>query len=78
MDYKEKAKELFDKFCYAVRTEEKEDGYFTNIIHAKRCALIVVDEILKLTPIDNRLSLTDYSYINFNYWQNVKKEIEKL
>lgn len=66
---KEKAKELFDKYCYAIRTEETDSGYFTNIIYAKNCALIAVEEIL-----NNGFDFTDES----EYWQEVKTEIEKL
>ena len=66
---KEKAKELFDKYCYAIRTEETDSGYFTNIIYAKNCALIAVEEIL-----NNGFDFTDES----EYWQEVKKELEKL
>ena len=66
---KEKAKELFDKYCYAIRTEETDSGYFTNIIYAKQCALIAVEEIL-----NNGFHFTDES----EYWQEVKKELEKL
>lgn len=66
---KEKAKELFDKYCYAIRTEERDSGYFTNIIYAKQCALIAVEQIL-----ENGFDFTDES----EYWQEVKKELEKL
>lgn len=66
---KEKAKELFNKYCYAIRTEETDSGYFTNIIYAKNCALIAVEEIL-----NNGFDFTDES----EYWQEVKTEIEKL
>ena len=66
---KDKAKELFDKYCYAIRTEETDSGYFTNIIYAKNCALIAVEEIL-----NNGFDFTDES----EYWQEVKTEIEKL
>jgi len=69
MTQQEKAKELFDKFCYAIRTEERTDGYYTNIIHAKQCALIAVDEILKIG---------DEEYYRWHYWQQVKQEINNL
>ena len=39
--------------------------------HAKQCALIAVDEILKIC-VDS-LGLTE-----LDYWQDVKEEIEKL
>ena len=77
MTPKEKAKELFNKFCYEIRTEERGDGYFTNVIQAKQCALIAVDEILELidhTPLADE----DYAVYLINRWQEVKQEIEKL
>jgi len=69
---KEKAKELFDKFCYAIRTEETDSGYFTNVIYAKNCALISVDEILNVIEDERE---------GFNwkdYYKEVKQELEKL
>ena len=68
MTAKDKAKELFDKYCHALRTEEDDDGYFTNVIHAKRCALIAVDEILWMSS----------HYVTIQFWENVKIEIQKL
>jgi hypothetical protein len=68
MTAKDKAKELFDKYCHAIRTEECDDGYFTNVVHAKRCAIIAVDEILWMSS----------HYVTIQFWENVKIEIEKL
>ena len=70
----EKAKELFQKYCYAIRTEESDSGYFTNVNYAKDCALIAVDEILN---IDNIKPYIIHKEI-INYWQEVKEEISKL
>jgi len=61
MTPKEKAKELVDKF-------KLKHKFFTNSFiktTAKQCALIAVDEILKLRTA-------------ISYWQEVKQEIEKL
>jgi hypothetical protein len=78
-----KAKELYDMYCYIIRTEETEDGYFTNIIHAKQCALVSVDEIINSYEPVNKQNGLNYSHdmlsINFiNYWKEVKEEIELL
>jgi hypothetical protein len=66
MTPKEKAQELFTKFS-------------SNTVHydaAKQCAIIAVDEIIKLL-VD--LSDGDFTYINdVIYYQEVKQEIEKL
>lgn len=65
MTPKEKAEELVNKYSLLVPIEfggmNKES--------AKQCALIAVDEILKL-PFENQSER--------NYWQQVKIEIEKL
>jgi hypothetical protein len=75
MKAKEKAKELFNKYCYAIRTEETDSGYFTNVIYAKQCAVIAVDEIIDSSP----MYYTGFEYeSNLEYWQEVKQEIEKL
>ena len=75
MTAKDKAKELFDKYCHAIRTDEDDDGYFTNIIHAKRCALLAVDEILEIDCFD----MSEKNFENhIQYFEEVKNELEKL
>ena len=90
MKAKEKAKEIFDKMCLAIATEKTEYGYYTNVIHAKQCALIAVEEILKSNSLeylftkDEIYSMESTSddrwiYDRFTeYWEEVKQEIEKL
>jgi len=73
MTPKEKAKELFNKYCFAIRTEETDSGYFTNVIYAKDCALIAVDEIL-----NDKEEIDGMRIINDPYWIKVKQEIENL
>ena len=41
---------------------------------AKNCALIVVEEVLNSIDFSTMLNGTD----DYNYWQEVKKEIENL
>jgi hypothetical protein len=67
----EKAKELHFNMCKAIATELRYDGFFTNTIHAKQCALIAVDEIIKITWVDKFLITEDY-------WEEVKQEILAL
>jgi len=67
MTPKEKAIELFDKYCLELKTEGNEFGYYTNTIQAKKCALIAVDEILEECRLEK-----DW------YWQEVKQELENL
>tara|TARA_R110000822_G_scaffold177538_1_gene317515 strand:+ start:252 stop:488 length:237 start_codon:yes stop_codon:yes gene_type:complete len=78
MTPKKKADELFNEFCYEIRTEERGDGYFTNVIQAKQCTLIAVDEILKALESDNIIYGSEYRFEENNWWQQVKKEIENL
>lgn len=73
MTAKDKAIELVENFeQYADYTE---CDVFTQRermrINAKKCALIAVDEILKITWVDSVLTVEDF-------WQEVKKEIELL
>ena len=64
MTPKEKALELYNKmYDYSLFEEE-----------AKRCALIAVDEILNNIDFTSMINGTD----DYNYWQEVKQEIEKL
>jgi hypothetical protein len=68
MTPKEKAKDLVGKYVSLT------DGWvygIKNWEHKKQCALIAVDEIINVIE-DNCLEYDD------NYWQEVKKEIEKL
>ena len=69
MKAEEKAKELlFEKYGWIIYSMDK--------YHAKKCALICVDEILKEYAV---LQIeTSFCYKQYLYWVNVKKEIEKL
>lgn len=69
MTAKEKAIELVDKM-YSVNF--KIDSHT-----AKKCALIAVDEIILVIDSGRYLQLITYIE-QLNYWNEVKKEIEKL
>ena len=71
MTAKEKAIELYNHFCLTLRFEETGDGYFTNIIQAKQCALICVDEIIQ--ELDS-----ERVFERLDFWNEVKKEIKNL
>ena len=75
MKPKDKAKELFDKYCHALRTEEDDDGYFSNVVHAKRCAIISIEQV---RFFDSRLFFASEGSLFDKYLDNVKREIEKL
>jgi hypothetical protein len=67
MSPKEKAKELKDKYMNV--------KWQIYIDDAKQCALIAVDEVIQqLTPIEKAPN----NKFAFQYWQEVKQEIEKL
>jgi len=77
MTPREKAEELFIKYRYAIRTEETQSGFFTNVIKAKQCALIAVSEFIN--QIDKWSLSEPIMFIDISdYWQEVKQEIEKL
>lgn len=76
MTSKEKADELFNKFCYAIGTDRTDSGYYTNIIYAKQCALIAVDEIINSNPHSNPFNTDIHS--TMQYWMQVKKELTNL
>jgi hypothetical protein len=68
---KEKAKELVDKMYFA----EDQDGFHSmNKYRAKQCALIAVDELKKSNPFEKDFLYNGNAY----YWNEVKREIEKL
>ena len=71
MSPKEKAKELVDKFM-AIKSMKLSDYSLIYYPFAKLCALIAVDEILKVVLIYND------TQAEVTYWQEVKQEIEKL
>jgi len=88
MDYKDKAKELVDKFKNKLK-EDAEYLHFGWDGHseienwdelAKQCALICVEEIQKSNLNNNMIdieSLVELAKIKI-YWEEVKQEIEKL
>jgi hypothetical protein len=80
MTPKEKAKELVDKYQYAVRFDESETQYFANMHSVKECALIAVDEIIKSKPTYTS-AIFQGSFLtsdNTDYWEEVKQEIQLL
>ena len=70
-----KADELIDKMYYSGNYDDKEDYNPTMAWErAKQCAIIAVDEMMK--------QCFDYRDIDlqasYDWWQEVKEEIEKL
>lgn len=85
MTPKEKAIELVNKFMSIDFDSEKFDGFKMSTFYAQRCALIAVDETIKqFVECYNKwkelhpymLDVQDSG--RYKYWQEVKREIEKL
>jgi len=79
MTPKEKAKELYDKYEKII-LDANADSWG---IESKQCALICVDEILKLnTWVDENYQRDNPKLIDIEdteeFWQQVKQEIESL
>jgi hypothetical protein len=80
---KEKARELIAKFAYQIREKEDQDGFIANINTTKKCALIVVKEILNIN-YPYHIVYSEYKdnvlteYTQEYYWEQVKQEIEAL
>ena len=72
MTPKEKAKELHSRFMKPVDDLHKYPMCFDT---AKQCALICVETILIDVGAED---FEDDELTNSNYWEEVKKEIEKL
>jgi hypothetical protein len=70
MTAKEKAKELVDKYSnIEIQTGGQYDGYISMIkADANQCALIACEEVLGYMGADR----------GTEFWQEVKREIEKL
>jgi hypothetical protein len=77
MTPKEKAQELYHKYFSMIKIESPIDRV-SSIPYVKKCALIVVDEILNGYEFDS-LDIEHKRIIdNINYWDKVKQEIENL
>ena len=71
MTPEEKALEIFNKMCSSV------DELLP--LDVRECALIAVDEILNFIPCYEEYGSNGWVLIdNSEYWEEVKKEIEKL
>jgi hypothetical protein len=71
MTPKEKAIQLVAKY------KSESFGITTYFQHYKQCALIAVDEILKLES-NNGYYFDGTNVTSISYWQEVKQEIEAL
>ena len=84
MTPKEKANKLVDAFYqelplekYVTTSDGELSWEYNHWNNSKRCALISVDEILKLEN-NNGYYFDGTNITSISYWQDVKQEIEKL
>lgn len=73
MTPKEKARKLVIKFGNIDSDSEMFDGFKMPLFYAQRCSLIAVDNIIDSLQIKNYTQADQYEY-----WNEVKQEIEKL
>ncbi len=73
MTPKEKAIELVDKFTLYLGTDVNGDECYVDVIEAKQCALICVDEMLGIYDIEGY----DGDDIEMAYLEEVKQELNK-
>jgi hypothetical protein len=80
MTPQEKAKDLYDSYWYCLFQSNIEKRNYWS----KQCALIAVDEIIKVCPYIRQKDLETLQQLNapniyfVEYWNEVKQEIEKL
>lgn len=67
MTPKEKANELGNKMYKGSVFDHDKQGHLGELLNAKRCASLCVDEILNF-----------YDRVDVEYWEQVKQEIENL
>ena len=77
MKAKEKVIELVDKFTLYVGTDVNGDECYVDILEAKQCALICVDEILEFA-YDVEWEKREEAVSKLKFLKEVKKEINKL
>ena len=68
-----KANELANKMYRGNVFEKTKDEHLKELLEAKKYAIIAVEEIINDNP-----SIYDSDRLNFNYWNEVKKQIELL
>jgi hypothetical protein len=72
MTAKDRAKYLFENYLILFPEFYNDLEYGYNDVKAKQCALILVNEILKVLCTPHK---DESEYV---YWEEVKQEIEKL
>ena len=73
-DINKKAKELVER--YNIQSIKDNGAYSMTLNHAKQCALIAVDLVIKSQPFE--VDGIDILHSNIPYWADVKREIEKI
>ena len=76
MTPQEKAEEIFDNMFNQMPHPSTTNA--ETYIISKRCAIVAVDEIIKVLNPQNWGLEMDSAIDNISYWRKVKKELEKL
>ena len=58
-----------EKLVLSMHRIENDPNFYMSIDNAKQCALVAIDEIL---------GMVDEESLYFDYWSEVKEEIEKM
>lgn len=74
MTPQEMAKKIFNKYEKKLMYDYNNYHYTYNFEHCKQCALIAVEEILE----SHYKLLSGVNQSVYDYWQEVKQEINKL
>ena len=75
MTPKEKAQELVDKMYGKTPVRDLIAQIEEDKQYAKQCAMIAVDELIKIHYL---LTITNHTSPSINYWKEVKQEIQNL
>ena len=75
MSAKAKAKELVSRFNFSYDKDNKSYILYQNIEESKRCALILIDELM---TFNKQLFWINEGSLAWQYFEDVKREIEKL
>ena len=65
--FKQKAAEIVEKYAFALRQKETEDGFIYNINHAKECALIGIELNIEF----------NYGTLKHQFLADLKQEVIK-
>lgn len=80
MNSKNKAQELYDKFVYQICNDNGISLNDSIENCAKACSILTIDEIISdyKHSYAGRAAIVNFQQVKIMYWEEVKKEIQKL